>query len=155
MTYATVFIPDGKLAHFEKVIVSYLDERLDTKSGAKNRLLVDTIRQIRVASVRALWTDDDVVFPANDDNVFWWEVWLPIGRDRSGTLDRFLKLAEAQQMRVAAGILEFPERTVLLVRTSAALLGRSMMTLSSRAVAIALPHCLQFTKSAAVSGLRS
>ena len=131
VTYATVFIPDGKLAHFEKVIVSYLDERLDTKSGAKNRLLVDTIRQIRVASVRALWTDDDVVFPANDDNVFWWEVWLPIGRDRSGTLDRFLKLAEAQQMRVAAGILEFPERTVLLVRTSAALLGRSMMTLNS------------------------
>jgi hypothetical protein len=60
LTYATIFVPDGKLAHFEGLIQSYLNENRDTKTGPKNRKLLNTIRQIRVASLRALWTDDPV-----------------------------------------------------------------------------------------------
>ena len=37
--YATVFVPDGKLDFFEKLITAYLDEDKDTKNGPKNRKL--------------------------------------------------------------------------------------------------------------------
>lgn len=131
-TCATVFVPDGKLAHFEKLIQAYLDERLDRAGRIRDhKSLVNTIQQIRAASLRALWTDDPGVFPATDDETFWWEVWLPIRADRSATVANFHRLVEAQGFEVAPGELEFPERTVLLVRTSAGAMRRSMMILNS------------------------
>ena len=131
-SYATVFVPDGKLVHFEKLIQDYLDEKHDSAGRVRdNKSLVNTIKQIRAASLRALWTDDPGVFPATDDETLWWEVWLPIRGDRSATVTNFHRLAEAQNFEVATGELEFPERTVLLVRTSAGAMRRSMMTLNS------------------------
>lgn len=131
VTFATVFVPDGKLSAFESLLRAYMDQTRDTKRGARNQALIDTIRQIRAASIRALWTDDPAVFPAADDEVFWWEFWLPVSRDRAATVERFRRLAQLQQMEIAPGQLEFPDRTVLLVRTSAAALSRSMMTINS------------------------
>lgn len=131
-TYATVFVPDGKLVHFEKLIQNYLDEKHDRAGRLRDhKSLVNTIQQIRAASLRALWTDDSEVFPATDDETFWWEVWLPIRADRSATVANFRKLAYAQGFEIAPGKLEFPERTVLLVRTSAGAMSRSIMTLNS------------------------
>ena len=132
-SYATIFVPDGKLGHFESLIHGYLDETRDTTSGPKNRKLLDTIRQIRAASLRALWTDDPRVFPERDDEVLWWEVWLPIRGDDRGatTTGTFRTLAEAQHIRVAPGELQFPERTVLLVHASKGQMQNSMMTLNS------------------------
>ena len=48
LTYATVFVPDGKLDHFEHLIHNYLIEKRD-KNGKviDNRKLIDTIREIR------------------------------------------------------------------------------------------------------------
>ena len=64
-TLATVFVPDGKLDHFEGLIRDYLEEKRDKAGRARdNRRLIDTIRQIRAASLRALWTDDDM-FPGS------------------------------------------------------------------------------------------
>src|ERR1700733_10960855 len=76
-TLATVSVPAGRVAHFEKLITEYVDER-------KNRLgrpmdhqkLVDAIEQIRAATVRALWTDDADMFPASPEAIIDWEVWL-------------------------------------------------------------------------------
>jgi len=130
-TYATIFVPDGKLTLFEKLIHDYIEE----KKSAKGRVLdhaslVNTIQQIRTASLRALWTDDQHVFPVTDDEIFWWEVWLPIRNDRSATVEYFCRLAEAQGALVAPGQLEFPERTVLLAYTSAGAMKRSMMAIN-------------------------
>lgn len=36
---ATVFVPEGKLTFFEKLILTYLDEGKDTEKGPKNRKL--------------------------------------------------------------------------------------------------------------------
>jgi hypothetical protein len=66
-----------------------------------------------------------------DDEIFWWEVWLPIRADRSATVATFRGLAKAQGFQVAQGELQFPERSILLVRTSAKEMARSMMTLNS------------------------
>jgi hypothetical protein len=131
-TYATVFVPDGKLSHFEKLIQDYLDERHDRAGRIRDhKSLVNTIQRIRAASLLALWTDDLGVFPETDDETFWWEVWLPIRADRSATIANFQRLSESLGFQVAPGVVEFPERSVLLVRTSAAEMGRSMMMLNS------------------------
>jgi hypothetical protein len=131
-TYATVFVPDGKLGHFESLIRDYLDEKHDRAGRVRDhKTLINTIQQIRAASLRALWTDDPGVFPATDDETFWWEVWLPIRADRSATVTNFRRLAGAQGFQVAPGELKFPERTVLLARASAGAMSRSMMTLNS------------------------
>jgi hypothetical protein len=131
-TYATVFVPDGKLGHFEALIRDYLEEKRDRAGHARDhKTLINAIHQIRSATLRALWTDDQEVFPSVDDETFWWEVWLPIRADRSGTVENFRRLAKAQGFQVAPGELKFPERTVLLVLTSTGAMRRSMMTLNS------------------------
>ena len=131
-THATVFVPDGKLDHFERRIRDYLEERRNSAGKARDhRKLVDAIREIRAASLRALWTDTDAEFPTEDDGSLWWEVWLPIQRDRQAVTASFRQRAEAQGMRIAPGDLAFPERTVLLVSASLEQMQRSILTLNS------------------------
>src|SRR5690606_33471346 len=61
---ATVYVPHGKLVHFERLITDYLAERRDKNDRPlDHRKLIDAIQEIRVATVRALWTDDMTVFP--------------------------------------------------------------------------------------------
>jgi hypothetical protein len=130
-TLATVFVPDGKLGHFENLIRDYLDEGKDSKSGPKNRNLINAISEIRAATLSALWTDDPAVLPASDEEMFWWEVWLPLRGDREATTGRFKQLAEGLGFRVASGEVQFPERTVLLAYGSTGQMKRSILTLNS------------------------
>lgn len=131
-TNATVLVPDGKLEHFEKLVRDYLQEKQDSLGRPlDNRHLLDAIEQVRAASLKSLWTDAESVFPSSDDEVFWWEVWLPIRGDRDATVRNFRRLAEAQEFRVAPGELKFPERTVLQVLTSAGRMKRSISTLNT------------------------
>lgn len=132
VTCATVFVPDGKLDHFEGLIRDYLEEKRDSAGRPRdNQRLIDAIREIRAASLRALWTDADDVFPDADEGAFWWEVWLPVRSDRKAVVASFCRLAEAQDIETVAGELIFPERTVLLVRASAEQMQRSILTLNS------------------------
>lgn len=131
-TNATVLVPDGKLEHFEKLVRDYLAEKRDSAGKPRdNKTLLNAIEQIHAATLKSLWTDADSVFPSSDDEVFWWEVWLPIRGDRAATVRNFRRLAEAQEFRVAPGELEFPERTILLVHTSAGQMKRSITTLNT------------------------
>jgi len=131
-THATVFVPDGKLQHFERLVREYLEQKRDSRGYARdNQRLIDAIRQIRAAGLRALWTDDLEVFPAADEPPFWWEVWLPVRGNRRATVVMFRERAEAQGMRVASGDLPFPERTVLLTYASVEQMQRSILTLNS------------------------
>ena len=131
-THATVFVPDGKLDHFEGLIRDYLAERRNRAGRPRdNQRLIDAISQIRAASLQALWTDDHEAFPSKDAEQFWWEVWLPVRGERQVVIATFRRLAEAQGMETAPGELIFPERTVLLVRTSAEQMQRSILTLNS------------------------
>jgi len=89
------------------------------------------IRSIRVASVKALWTDDLEVFPRSEKEYLWWEVWLPVRGEREAVVENFRKLAEGLDFRVARGQIEFPERTVLLVYGSLGQMQRSTTVLNS------------------------
>ena len=131
-TSATVFVPDGKLVHFENLIRYYLAEKRDKRGRPRdNRTLIDAISRIRTASLRALWTDDPAAFPADDEGPLWWEVWLPARSNRAAAVADFLRSAEAQEMVIGQGELRFPERTVLLVRASADRMRQSIMMLNS------------------------
>ena len=155
-TLATVFVPDGKLDHFERLVRDYLAEKRDSIGRARdNRRLIDAIQQVRAASLRALWTDTEA-FPSAEEGPLWWEVWLPIRRnrnatttgfharagaqdiqmqpirrDRHTTISTFRERAEAQGMRMVPGEVNFPERTVLLAYASVEQMQRSMVTLNS------------------------
>ncbi|GGD61732.1 S8 family peptidase [Lacimicrobium alkaliphilum] len=130
-TLATVFVPDGKLGVFEKLITDYLDENQDKKSGPAHSKLLNAISEIRAATLQALWTDSVDSMPTADDEQLWWEVWLPTRGDRQGVVNQFREMAAGLNFRIAPGELYFPERSVLLVYGSVGQMKRSMMTLNS------------------------
>jgi len=131
-TLATVFIPEGKLDLFERMVTKYLEEARDSIGRARdNQRLIDAIGAIRTATLEALWTDDAGQRPDSEDENMWWEVWLPARSNQQLQIERFRVLAHLLGLRVAPGDVRFPERSVLLLYGSAADLKRSMLTLNS------------------------
>ena len=130
-TFANVFVPDGQLAHFEKYISEYLEEKKDKNGNARDhRTLLNTIASIRAAELRALWTDDQDLLPENPAIAFWWEVWLPVRGRRQTVVADFKKLATSTQCVVSEKQVNFPERTVLLMYGSQLQFSGSVMALN-------------------------
>ena len=95
LTRATVFVPDGKLDHFERLVREYLERKEDILGRPRdNQRIIDAIRSIRAASLRALWTDTEE-FPDNEEGPLWWEVWLPVRSDRQRVLSAFRNRVDA------------------------------------------------------------
>lgn len=130
-TYANVFVPDGKLAHFEKYVEDYLAERKKANGDWNDHhALLNTISSIRSAELRALWTDDATLFPQDADEQFWWEVWLPVRGNRNSVIADFRKLATLAECQVSEHHISFPERTVVLMFGSHQQFSTSVMTLN-------------------------
>lgn len=134
-TIANVFIPDGKLTHFEKYLTEYLQEKKNKNGGPlDHRELIDAISSVRAAEVRALWTDEIALLPQDRDEAFMWEVWLPVrgnnGELRDAVVDDFRKLASASGGVVSAKRVDFPERTIVHMFASENQLSRSVLALN-------------------------
>ena len=129
-TLATVFVPDGKLTIVEKLITDYLDQSRDGKKGPKNQRLLNTINDIRTATVEALWTDALDELPESDSETIWWEVWLPVRGDREAVLESFRSVASSLDFTLGDGSLQFPERSVIHVHGSLGQMRRSVMALN-------------------------
>jgi hypothetical protein len=109
---AIVFVPDGKAKYFLNKFEQYAAER--TKTGErKNRPLVESIADIRLATLRALWTDPASEFPA-DGKSCWWEVWLREGDGQEE--DRLRDYCGQIGIEVGKERLTFPDRIVVLVK---------------------------------------
>jgi len=123
---ATAFVPEGKLNVFLKRVDQYANER--TANGErKNKAFVESVAEIRLATLRALWTDVAAAFPKKTESI-WWEVWL---RATDGNEERRLrKYAEAAGLSVGPRRLTFPDRVVLLVQGTAEALSASLDVLS-------------------------
>lgn len=112
VTVATVYVPDGCLAMFEKRIADYLDPAKKTPNGNPvNQPLIDSIAGIRRARLESFWTDAPEVYPAPGERA-WWEVWLR-GRALS-LLEEFKRYAAAAGVDLGPASIEFPDRRVLL-----------------------------------------
>lgn len=130
-TIANVFVPDGKLAHFENYITEYLAEKKNKNNEPiDHKNLLNTISAIRSAELRALWTDDIDVLPQNIEESFWWEVWLTNRGNCETVVADFNKLANAAGCTVSEARVDFPERTVVLMYGSEHQLSQSVMTLN-------------------------
>ena len=128
---ATVFVPQGKLTHFEKLIGAYAEHR--TGAGGRlldNQSLIDAIRSVRVATFDSLWTDSAEALPANDAEAIWWEAWLPAGDNRPQVIADFRKVGELAGLLVRERALHFPERSVVQIHGSKAQLLQSSLVLN-------------------------
>jgi hypothetical protein len=128
-TFATVFVPEGKLSHFEKILVDYL-EKQTLKESPKNQPLVNSISHIRMAAVKALWTDAPSVYPQDNEESIWWEIWLRVGEDRETILNFFREHGQRIGLEIADREIRFPERTVVAARGTKAQLSRSIQLLN-------------------------
>jgi hypothetical protein len=124
---ATVFVPDGMLSRFIRKVEDYTEtlKRPKPKAAA----FVDGISTVRLASLRALWTDDATSFP-DPDTVVWWEVWL---RRRDGEIDRLAEFADRSGCTIGASRLAFTDRVVVLLRGSAVQLSTALDVLDDLA----------------------
>ncbi|WP_295401620.1 S8 family peptidase [uncultured Thiocystis sp.] len=128
---ATVFVPDGKLTRFESKLTDYLARKTDKDGKPRdNRALIDAIASFRSAALEALWTDAADQFPRDDQEAFWWEVWLPVRDARQAVIHDFRRLTSILEVRVSDQVLEFPERSVLLAQGSRGQFERSGLLLN-------------------------
>ncbi len=131
ITYANVFVPEGKLEHFENYVAEYLADRKGAAGQSlDHKALLHTIASIRRAELRALWTDDTALLPEDAGTAFWWEVWLPVRHDRQMVVEDFRKLAQSAGCEVSEHQANFPERTVVMMFGSEAQLSQSVMLLN-------------------------
>jgi hypothetical protein len=130
---ATVFIPEGGVAHFLSRFEQYAAEQT-TKGNPKQRDLVDRIADIQLATLRALWTDDPAEFPPEGVPA-WWEVWLRRDEGEAGAeVQRLQRVIEVNTaIRLGGRHLVFPDRTVCLVLATSQQLAASLNVLSDLA----------------------
>jgi Subtilase family len=114
---ATVFVGEGRLQRLERLIRAYRDEDDARYGQAKNRTLVESISEIRMAALESFWTDDDDLLPASGAAI-WWEVWLRTGNDRDKIDSVFVEHAEGANIRVQGWRIRFADRTVLLAQAT-------------------------------------
>ncbi len=111
--YATLFVAPGKLTNLEKLVTAYIAK--DARSGKpKNRKLVESIAELRAATLESFWTDAPELLPQERETSVWWEVWLRAEGDAAAILKDFRTHARGIGLVVRDELLQFPERTVAL-----------------------------------------
>ncbi|EPX9374725.1 S8 family peptidase [Yersinia ruckeri] len=113
VTSANVYIPDGKITHFENYIQDYLTEKRRADGVlVDHKSLINTLSTIRLAGIKSLWTDDLHLLPDDLDEAFWWEVWLPVRGNRNAVVADFHRISHATGCHVSEHKVDFPERTI-------------------------------------------
>jgi hypothetical protein len=115
---ASVFVPARAENYFLEKIEAYRTEQT-RKGRPKNEPLITRIDTVRIADARSLFTDENRLFPQDNTELVWWEVWL-----REGRREDFERLCQAVQITVNRHAVHFPEREVLLALSTAAMLDR-------------------------------
>jgi hypothetical protein len=119
---ATAFVPEGKLKVFLKRVDEYASQRTP-KGERKNKPFIESVAAIRLATLRALWTDLPGSFPKKTESI-WWEVWLRVTDGNEE--ERLRRYADAADLIVGSRRLTFPDRVVVLVKGTAERLSASL-----------------------------
>jgi len=121
---ATCYVPDGKLDVLVKKITAYINE-LTRFNKPKNADLVESIESIGLATIEALWTDEEPMPEGDGDH--WWEIWIRTAElSARDSFNRFLAAAQVLNVHVAQQRLEFPERVVTTIRANRAQLSQAV-----------------------------
>ena len=127
---ATVFVPDGQRKHFITRFEKYSLTTPKKKRERRYEDMLDRLATLRLATLRALWTDAAGVYPAEDETI-WWEVWLRRHDDRE--IERLLEFTHLSGLEVRDRRLEFDDRIVTLVRATPKQLSLSVDVLNDLA----------------------
>lgn len=130
LTYATCWIPDGKLDILVRKVIAYLNENTQSENPKpRHANLIDSIEAIGVATMVQLWTDDEVM--PDDDSEYWWEVWLRTDRlPADAVFQRFTAAAKAVNIGIAEQWLAFPERVVTNIKATRTQLAQAIPILN-------------------------
>lgn len=111
-TFATVFVPSGKQGHFLQKVEQYASET--TKNGEpRNRQLVDSISDLRMAVLSSFWLD---IAPVPEEGREWCEAWLRVEQGAEpDEEDDFRVLCDRLGIQATPGVLRFPERSVIQI----------------------------------------
>lgn len=119
---AVVFVPDGQLKYFLRRIEQYLQESTE-KGEPRHKPLIESIGGVRLATLRALWTDDSRLYPDSEESI-WWEIWLR--RTDGHEVARLRSYAEQTGLTLRPRIISFPDREVTLAYGPATALAASL-----------------------------
>jgi len=118
---ATIYVPEGKLKNFVKKIERYERENTTPRkkggqSRPKNEDLIANIASIRFPVLRSFWTDDDRLFPSEEQRI-WWEAWIRLGPGElpNNVFAAFVNTVAAADFQFSQHTIRFPERLVFLV----------------------------------------
>jgi hypothetical protein len=116
ITYATVYMAHSKKSHFLKKLEKYATE-VDNRSGKpKNRNLINSISDVRMAVLPSFWQDDKSDIPT--DSPEWCEVWL--SSDTDVVVNRFEELLLTKDIPSKPNSIRFPERSIKVVKVNRA-----------------------------------
>ena len=125
---ATVFVPDGavrKLIEKFDVYKATPAPGVDPPRTRRHHDSFDRVKALKLATLRAFWTDEPDLYPSSDDVPVWWEVWLRRLPDNS-EVDRLRAFAGEAGLVVGARTLGFDDRAVVLVNGTAEMLASSI-----------------------------
>tara|TARA_B100001093_G_scaffold294426_1_gene280837 strand:- start:3473 stop:5962 length:2490 start_codon:yes stop_codon:yes gene_type:complete len=118
VSFANVFIKEGKLKTFEQKITEYLNQT--TKNNKpKNQSLIDSIQSLRRAAIDNLWMEYSP-FPETD-KAQWWEVWLRAGKtneERSEIYSLFSNECSVLEIQLSDASIDLPEHTILYIKST-------------------------------------
>ena len=120
-TIATVYVPNIRRGYFLRKIRAYAEEIDRRNNKPKNARLVNSISEIRKATLASFWRLNEYEQLPHEDR-FWVEVWLR--GDQETLVVGFEHLLSALAVEFAKGYLKFPERAVVLIHANLAELER-------------------------------
>lgn len=132
-----VMLKKGGVSHFLKRINQYLTEYqvkngIETNTPKANPLFAN-IEDIRVATLRAFWSDEpEFPFPEKEE-VIWWEAWFRKTNEMTEKLNQVGSNLKAIGANVGLLTLEFPEHYIKMVKGSPKQLSQSLMLLDNLA----------------------
>lgn len=121
---ATVFVPQGEIKHFLQQLERY--EMTAPKQPREKRYedIYDRVLTVRLAALRALWTDSQEVYPSSDSDTIEWEIWLR--RTDGKELKRLEEFAEKTKISLGERRLQFDDRIVVLALASPRVLATAL-----------------------------
>ncbi|HFF4552816.1 TPA: S8 family peptidase, partial [Acinetobacter baumannii] len=128
---ATIFIPEDKRRIFIKKITDYIDT-IHKQKNPKNKKLINSIASIKLAELKNFWTDDLDFFPTDKYKSIWWELWIKkTNNDPSITYREVIEFSESIQAEIGNDYLDFVNNIVVLIKTSAAELEKSVYLMNN------------------------
>lgn len=122
---ATVFIPDYKKNNFFDKVEKYIDS--DNNSKPRNQELIEKIETVEKSSIEYLWSSPIEFIPKV--SAIWCEIWLASeGRPLEKAISYFREICKIFQIEYIDDVLEFPQRTIILIKANYAQLNELILS---------------------------